>query len=270
MSIVQVNEQTCTKCGVCVSTCQLGFIDMKEGEYPCQVSESERCATCGICAAICPNGSIEHQYMPLETLPSINPSLKVNFDQMSQLLKSRRSIRAYKNTPVPREVLTSLIDAVRYAPTAGNMQEVKWLVIDDAERLKRLREVGAKFWIESLKKVPNYDEVVDIFIKRKESGYDIIFHSAPAVVVTYAEENNTMASIDCTIALSYFDLAANSVGLGCCWLGFFSFDANNYPPIKEMIALPDGYQFYGCMTVGYPKYHFSRIPLRNSSDITWR
>ena len=271
MPIIQINKETCTKCGICVSACLTGHIEIKEDEYPGAVSDEDTCANCGACEVMCPTGSLEHGDLPLDQSKMIDPSLKVDFDQMSQVLKTRRSIRAYKDRSIPKEDINRLIDAARYAPTGANKQEVKWLVIDDKEKLRQLGEYGADFMIEGMKNIPDYIDAVKLFVKRREAGYDIFLHSAPAVVATYAEISNMMVpSIDCTIALSYFNLAANSMGLGCCWLGFFPSAANNYPPIKELISLPEGNQIHACMTVGYPKYPYQRIPVRNPSDIIWR
>jgi len=271
MDIFQINEETCNKCGVCAAVCSAGLIDLQDDYFPTPIpTANEACNKCGACVIACPTGSFTHREIPLGQCSSIDSALKISFEQCAQLLKSRRSIRAYKDIPVLREDINRLIDAARYAPTGGNAQNVKWLVLDDKDKIQRLREIGVDFMIGALRNVPNYAPLVDLFTKQKEAGVDIFLHGAPAIVTTYAEENVPISSINCTIALAYFDLAANCIGLGCCWLGFFTNAANNFPPIKEIVSLPAGNQVYGSMIVGYPEYNYHRIPLRNPADITWR
>ena len=115
-----------------------------------------------------------------------------------------------------------------------------------------------------------FSKLADIFEKRMKDGADIFLRGAPVIVSAFAEKDNPISAYDCSISLAYFDLAAISLGLGCCWDGFFVGAANTFPPIKDAIALPEEYQIFGSMVVGYPKYKHYRIPMRNQARITWR
>jgi nitroreductase len=75
-------------------------------------------------------------------------------------------------------------------------------------------------------------------------------------------------TIDSAIALSYMDLAAPSLGLGCCWAGFFMIAAGSWPPLAEAFQLPEGHKSFGAMMVGYPKFRYQRLPERNEAKIT--
>ena len=79
-----------------------------------------------------------------------------------------------------------------------------------------------------------------------------------------------MSATDCAIALSYFDLAAKTAGLGCCWAGFFYMSAGSYPDMIKAVALPEGFMPYGALMVGYPKYKYTRIPARKPARIIYR
>ena len=209
--------------------------------------------------------------IPLEKSSPTKPELEINFEQCAQLVKTRRSIRAYKDDPVPREIISRLIDTARYAPTGANQQNVKWLVIDDKEKMSRIREIGADYVLETVKaNFPAYAQALNFFNKRREAGYDIFLHGAPAIVCTYGTNQMPAPSTNCIIALSYFDLLAHSAGLSCCWLGFFTNAVNNFDPIKEIVALPPENEVYASMIVGFPKYKYQRIPVRNPAEIIWR
>ena len=84
------------------------------------------------------------------------------------------------------------------------------------------------------------------------------------------EKENRIAATDCVIALSYFDLAAITAGLGCCWAGLLMMAAASYPPMIEELALPENLALKGALMVGYPKYRYTRIPARKPANIVYR
>jgi nitroreductase len=102
-----------------------------------------------------------------------------------------------------------------------------------------------------------------------EKGEDRIFRDAPMVVINHAPEVGALPLENCVIAMTYFELAAVSIGLGACWVGFLMLAANVYLPIKEALGIPKDHKLFGAMIVGYPKYSYQRIPPRNQPDVVW-
>lgn len=229
------------------------------------------CLKCGHCVAVCPSSSLVHNEMPLEQSPQIDPSLGVTFAQCAQLIKGRRSVRVFKDKKLSSREIERIIDVARYGPTGHNAQEVQWLVINDPAKLEEISAIATDYYRWSIKNNPASASatILQRTLKRQESGEDVFLHGAPAVVVAFAEKNSPLAAVDCSIALAYFDLAARSAGLGCCWGGFFMFGAGAFPPLLEALALPEGCTPYGNMMVGYPEYQFRRIPMRQSAPITY-
>src|SRR4030042_3350381 len=127
MALLTIDKDTCTKCGICATQCNM--IIFKEGSYPRQMpGTDEFCMRCGHCVAVCPTGSLTHKEMLAEQTPLVEKSLDVSFKQCAQLIKSRRSIRNFQDKAVPKEEIERIIDVARYAPTATNSQDVRWLV----------------------------------------------------------------------------------------------------------------------------------------------
>lgn len=273
MDIIQVNQQTCSQCGICATVCGRGLIDFEEDDYPRPnaVAETE-CILCGHCVAVCPTGSLTHHQMPVDECLPVRKSLEISAEQCDHMLKSRRSIRVYENRPVPRDVITRIIEIARYAPTGHNSQDVEWLVIDNKDELQRLRKVGMDClrWVIDTQPELASGLNIERMLEREESGENVFLRNALAIIVAHADKNSLIAVVDCTIALSYFDLAARSVGLGCCWNGYLYYMANYYPPMQEAMNLPEGHTTYGCMMIGYPKFSYQRIPLRKPPKINWR
>ena len=92
----------------------------------------------------------------------------------------------------------------------------------------------------------------------------------PHVVVAHSQKQERSAPAAGTIALAHLELAAPSFGLGACWAGYFNAAANLWPPMLEALNLPEGHVSFGAMMVGYPKYKYQRLPLRNEAKIIWR
>ncbi len=103
-----------------------------------------------------------------------------------------------------------------------------------------------------------------------EAGHDPICRTAPHVIVVHANKKDPSAPAACTIALSYLELAAPSLGLGACWGGFFSAAAQFWPEMQKALELPQGHSSYGAMLLGYPAVKYQRLPLRKQPKITWK
>ena len=87
--------------------------------------------------------------------------------------------------------------------------------------------------------------------------------------MVHGDKDYPFGSEDCALALSYLDLYAPSLGLGACWGGFFYSATNSYPPLFKALGLPADHKAYGAMMVGYPKFKYHRLPLRNATEVTW-
>ena len=272
MDIIEVNQGTCNRCGICAACCPGRLIDIKPADYPKPNEMSElACIRCGHCVAVCPLGSLTHREMPVEQCPPVRKSLQITAEQCEHLFRSRRSIRVYENKLVPRDVMVRLIEIARYAPTGHNSQNVEWLVIDSAEKLQRLEEIGLDWVGWMIKNQPKMAALFNMekMLERGEKQKNIFLRGAPVLVVAHAVKDNSIATVDGTIALTYLELAAKSMGLGGCWAGFVYFMANAFPPMIEALSLPHGHAACGCMMVGYPKYSYYRLPLRKPPHITW-
>ncbi|MDD5398445.1 MAG: nitroreductase family protein [Dehalococcoidia bacterium] len=276
MSIIEINQKTCNKCGICAAECPRRIITLPDGGFPEIAAQVEAaCNGCGHCVAVCPKGSLSHRDSPLGLSPKIQDGLKITSEQVEQLLKSRRSARAFKNKPVPREVITRLIEDARYAPTGHNTQEVEWLVIDNKKELDRIEEVGIDWMRWVIQNMPKQaaEANMEEKLERQKLHHDAFLRGAPVLIVTHASKDNPnalVAAIDSANALSFLDLAANGLGLATCWAGYVYFMANLFPPVQEVLALPEGHTAYGCVMLGYNKFKYHRIPARKVPRIIWR
>jgi nitroreductase len=103
-----------------------------------------------------------------------------------------------------------------------------------------------------------------------DEGCERICRGAPHIIVAHADKDWGFGAEDCALALSLLDLYATSIGLGACWGGYFYKAINAYPPLFEALGLPSDHLAFGAIMVGYPKYKYKFIPVRNRPRVTWK
>jgi len=272
MALLTINADTCNRDGLCAAVCPIGIITYAKGELPQPTDDAaDYCIACGHCVAVCPTASLSHQKMAADQCPPVRTELQLSAAQSEQFLRSRRSIRAYKDQPVDRQQIVKLIEIASHAPSGHNSQPVQWRVIDDRSQIEKLAGTVID-WMRWM--IDNQPELAAQLhmpraIKRWEAGHDVILRRAPALVVAHAAKGARPAPAACTIALTYLELAAGPLGLGACWAGYFWAAAQGFPATIAALDLPDGHQCYGALMLGYPRFAYRRLPLRNKPDITW-
>jgi len=138
-------------------------------------------------------------------------------------LKTRRSIRAYKSDPVPREILEDMVDCGRLAATAVNAQPWEFVVVTDAEMRRRIAA---------------------------QTDHGPFIADAPACVVVLSKAAKYYLE-DGSAATQNILLAAHAHGLGSCWVAG---DKKPYAPeICKTIGAPEGYVLVSLIAVGYPQ-----------------
>lgn len=274
MSIFSIDQSKCHQDGICASECPLALIDFQgKGSYPTPIAAAaELCINCGHCAAVCPHGALSLAAMPLEQMPPLRKELNISRQQAEQFLRGRRSIRAYKDKSIAQTELQRLIELARYAPSGHNRQPVHWLVLSGREQLNGLAAIVIEWMKYVIKEQPALAEMLhmDLVLAKWEAGKDPILRGAPHVLVAHGLKEERTAAQACTIALTYLELAAYSLGMGACWAGYFGAAAAVFPPLQKALGLPSGHLSFGAMMVGYPQVSYQRLPLRNPPVITWR
>lgn len=273
MGLLIVDENKCKKDGICAKDCPTAIIKLKEKEsFPEIVPGGEDfCLTCGHCIAVCPHGALRHSLIPLEECPAIDKALIINDEQAAQFLRSRRSIRFFKDKPVEKEKIRKLIEIGRYAPTASNTQLVEWLVLTDTEKINDIARQTVDWMRSVMKKNPHSPRIayMPMIIAAWDLGHDAVLRSAPALVVASAPKEANNGMVDLTLALSYLELAAPTLGLGTCWAGLLQGALLSHPPLKETLGLPEHHPHHYPMMLGHPKAKYFRLPQRKPPKITW-
>jgi nitroreductase/NAD-dependent dihydropyrimidine dehydrogenase PreA subunit len=265
---LRVNKEKCTGCGTCANVCPTMDIKMDEKKTPQPVKPNQICCVCGHCVAACPTAAISFEDMTPEECTPFRREMLPTIEQVDTLLMSRRSIRNYQRKPVPREMIRSLIEIARYSPSGQNAQPVHWTVVYDRKDVKKYASMTID-WMKSIREDPAWTKRIHVEtdIGNWESGKENITYEAPHLVMVHAEAR---WEEECKMAMTFFDLAAHSRGLGTCWMGLLNLAADIWEPLRSDLAYPEMHRSFGAMTLGYPKYNYSRIPLRKEPVITWK
>lgn len=270
MGLLIIDTNKCKRDGFCVRDCATAIIRLPENGYPEIIPGGEAaCLVCGHCVAVCPHDALSHQMIPIEQSPVVQKDLCIDEPQAVQFLRSRRSVRHYKEKQVEREKILKLIETARYAPTAGNSQLVEWIVINDRPRIREIAALTVN-WLRELVKNPQVvaaSPYLPAAVASWDAGNDSVLRGAPALIIAMAPREAMNGLVDLTLALSYLDLFAPVLGLGTCWAGLLQGAMLHSPEVKNTVGVPENYPHHYPIMVGYPEFGFHRLPERKAPKI---
>lgn len=160
-----------------------------------------------------------------------------------QLAKKRASIRAFKEKPVPEELLLTVLEAGRAAPSACNFQPWHFVVIRDRSQLDRLADAYKQDW----------------------------FRAAPVIIAVCADrdqawvrrpDNRNYVDVDVAIAVDHMTLCAADLDLGTCWVGAF-----NPQTVCEALELPPEIEPIALLPLGWPDEVARDTPRKSLDEI---
>lgn len=259
---IQIDPARCDRDGLCISECPVGIISFGPDGLPVGCADAASlCVMCGHCISVCPQAALTLAGIAPAELPAMQKKFTVAPEAAEQFLRSRRSVRRYRKPCVDRELLLRCIDCARYAPSGMNAQPVNWLVVEGAEKMRELAGLTAK----ALRRLPYFLR----FLEAWDRGEDVILRGAPNLVVAHAQSQGFDHTVDCAIALTYFELAAHGNGVGTCWAGLLMLAARDSAELQAALGIPEGHRVLGALMAGYPKYSFNRLPPRNAAKVRW-
>jgi nitroreductase/NAD-dependent dihydropyrimidine dehydrogenase PreA subunit len=259
MSLIAVDENLCKRDGVCIAVCPSRTLVAGADGIP-QEDPARTCILCGHCVAVCHFAALTHSQLPLEAFSPMPAQLPAPA-ALEGLLRSRRSIRAFKEKPVSRALLEELLSTARMAPTATNSQQLHWIAVNGREKV---RELAAET-VEALRLAG----VNPAQLKQWEDGYDFVLRGAPTLVVVCAPQEYRWRQEDGAIALTFLELAAEARGLGACWAGYLTRAASRHEPIHRLLCAPAGYAVCGGLMLGESKFKYRRVPPRKPLSAQW-
>ena len=246
------------------------------------VVSGDRSLQCGHCAAVCPVDAVTVKAIDEKSLLFDNFNLKNRwlphgeFDtaQLVRLMASRRSCRNYRDSDVPRGILEDLVKIGITAPSGSNSQRWTFTILPTRESVlklgqqiglffRRLNRMAERRWLRNLLKWvgknqldsyyrEHYPSVKQGLEEWETSGRDRLFHGATALIVVGARPGGSCPMEDAMLATQNILLAAHSMGLGTCLIGF-AVNAIQYDSsIKQDLNIPAEETIYSVIAIGYP------------------
>ena len=182
--------------------------------------------------------------------------------EFSELLLKRRSIRNFQETPVAPDMITSILSDSILAPSAGNEQPWKFIIVSNREMIDRISGVCKKSMLDRIAANPNdYAKKYEKMLQ-KESFH--IFYHAPVVIYIVGERGLKNLYVDCALAASYLMMSATSKGLGSCWVNFGT--EIHDPALRNELGLAKDHQVVAPIALGYP-VKIPAVPRRRDPQI---
>ena len=178
-----------------------------------------------------------------------------------EAISKRRSVRSYKPDPVPRNVIQTIIEAGNRAPARGRIKEGttefdfqpwRFVVVEDADLKRQLVETTLPFWknmTASMKDShPDMYEGVMAQYEAMPEPKDMVYYAAPAIVFVIGPKG---FDVSCALACENMMIAATSLGLGSCYVGFGAMVTGN-AEVVEALELKENEKIFGPILLGYP------------------
>ncbi|MCP4179253.1 MAG: hypothetical protein GY756_15950 [bacterium] len=287
----KINTETCSKCKLCIEVCPCNIIGQNSTEEVYFIPERESiCLSCGQCMTICSTKAISVKELSYENDLTDLPENNTDNYNFMNFLANRRSIRNFKDKPVPKEILNKILDSVAYAPFGAEPGKVNITIVNNRKKIESALPYIAGFidnvvkWIENpiasymikRKKTPETFNTIKhhLYPIAKLENYklkygDRITRNAPSIIIFHANKSAEEHTNNSLIYAVYVMLAAHSLGLGAAMMGIVPEAINKVKEVKDIFKIPEENEAIMSVIVGYPKYKYKRTIKRNVQKIDW-
>ncbi len=294
---VTIDSERCKKDGLCAMICPVAVIQQDEKVTVPKISKEhmERCIACGQCMAICRHGAISHSEFPATTIRAIPFEQMPTAEQVLTLLKTRRSIRAFRDKPLAKDTIDTIIEGARFAPSGHNSQSTEFLVVQDRAVLNKVSATVIEYLKFEIKrfsnplfrtmalrltgirpkvawtKYPDFKRKVQMF----ESGADPILNGAPVLLAFHARRTVGFGDVNAQLALQNASLVAHALGIGHFYTGWVLAPCRAPMArtwnrrIPNLLGIPPDNNLYGALALGYPIPRFKNMIERKPPQIRW-
>ncbi len=311
MGVMRADPKKCTRtrgssCQFCWENCPFRAWELVEGQEP-RLAAGYACFSCHNCVVACPRNAIsavepyhvgEGYFVTLPKGIELRRPVKPldaegkpdEWTPLEKAVLNRRSVRNFKDKPVPEHLVRRVLEAGRFAPSAGNCQPWKFIVVSDRALLNEMNEamfnalsiVATTYTddemvkqvaaaVESTGQAPgSFDPRMALGVMRSIGRrYKPVLLGAPVVILMLEDQRAVSAGgINVGICGQNMTLVANSLGLGACWVGFVTV-LSRLPGWPEKLGIAPPWRLVASVALGYPKFKQEGIVPREYRPVTW-
>ena len=306
MGKMKVDLDKCNGCGLCVQNCLFRTWEMGQ-DKKVHYNENKACFSCYNCMVACPLDAIsivEPYYVESgfwktqpHALPAVRPleprdawNKPDEWTAVEREIFNRRSVRNFSDKPVPESLIRRVIEAGRFAPTSGNCQPFKFVVVTNKDLMKELNDIS---WLVINGMYQSYTDIEKVGSLARQYEVDHsagawdpriilggvgqnvvprvapVLLGAPAVILIAGDVRSIGGpAIQVGICGENMVLAANSLGLKATWVGFVAYGAGA-PHLRAKLGLEDPFYVNSSVVLGYPKFRQEGIVAREYRPINW-
>lgn len=258
----------CNRCGLCVKDCPVRVITLDANGYPEVQAEREAgCIRCQHCLAICPEGAVGIDGKRPENSFPIDADSVPTFEQMDRLVRARRSVRHYRSSDVEPTVIAQLLSSLEHGPTGVNARQLTFTLIEQGSVLAALRTkiFDAIALAAEQGQLTERTAFLGKMAERwRDKSQDLIFRGAPHLLVVSAPSSTPCPQQDVALTLAYFELLAQSAGLGTVWCGYLRVVLEALPSLKPLLGLNETDVYYA-MLFGHSAVKYARTVQREGT-----
>lgn len=292
MALISINAAHCTNCNACTEICPNGIFVAENRHIRLRQERVHLCIACGQCMAACTGEAISVEGLSYEDdffpLADPHPAPEAFFG----LIESRRSVRAFKDKPVPGDLLEKVVEAISFAPPGFTPLNTELVVVREKKTIQEALPlmiglydkllnglkhpvakhiIRRKIGVERMGLIRNHIEPMFAvkLPEMKKGREDAITRNAPAMILFHARKDADNHTTDINIALAFGLLAAHSLGLGATAIDLIPPAVNRVPALRSMFGIPDQNEVTASMILGYPKYRYRKGIRRMLKSVRW-
>ena len=286
-----IEPQNCTGCALCISVCTSDTLSLKD---KIAMVTGDKCLACGHCMAVCPEGAIRVDMIDAESTQFKTFSLaeewlgygKFPTSDLARLIASRRSCRNFSKKPVEIEKIKDLVKLSTFAPSGTNSQKWTFTCLTSRNEVVNFAHLVGNFFKQLNKKAENrllrtilrlmgksdlefyyieyYESVKEAIRDMEEKEIDRLFHGATACIIVGSSPGASCPAEDAILAAGNILLAAHTMGLGSCMIGFAHQAMKNDSSIAKKLNIPGNEKIHAVIALGYPNERYQTITGRKT------
>ena len=281
-----IDQDKCIGCELCVQVCPSQTISMQGDKA---IVTGDQSLNCGHCAAVCPVDAVVVKGIGADSLKFNTFAIEDRWlafgepdpAELVRLMASRRSCRNFDERVVDRSILEDLVKIGTTAPSGSNCQNWTFTILPNRSAVmqfgdailaffKRINKIAEKRLFCRLLKIlgkpqldnyyrDHYSSVQEGIADWEQHGRDRLFHGATAVILVGSKPGGSCPQEDALLATQNIILAAHTMELGTCLIGYAVEAIRNGPVIKKSLKIPDEEAVYAVIALGYPAEKYQKL-----------